>query len=174
MRISTVAALVFAVVAGGCATTPATIVTLGPFDRAQAAAMLEPGTNTIRGSALIRQQGGGVVTCAGRDIALVPATQYAQQRITALYGQAQQGYYPAWPARGVKFANEAPEYQQLTRATVCDAQGFFKFERVADGDFFVVTAVTWQARQYVVEGGALMQRVRVAGGEMREIVLTAR
>ncbi|KWT64450.1 MULTISPECIES: hypothetical protein [unclassified Variovorax] len=49
-------------------------------------------------------------------------------------------------------------------------QGFFTFDGLADGEFFVTTVVLWQVG-YAVEGGALMGRVAVAGGESKEITL---
>lgn len=147
----------------GCATQR--IVALpDTFDEVQAAAMLAPGKNTIKGSAVMRQRGGGVVTCAGLAVRLIPATQYAKQRMAQIYGSTN------FARQSVRFEPESPGYNAAIRSSVCNAQGFFSFESLSDGEFFITTVVAWQVG-YAVEGGALMARVAVAGGETKEITL---
>lgn len=148
----------------GCATQKVKVDV--PFDEKQAAALMQPGVNTIKGSALIRQRGGTVVTCAGSDVGLIPATAYARKRMEIIYGSGT--FAPVVPT----FDYTPPAYQQHVRKSTCNAQGFFTFDRVADGEFFVATSVQWEAG-YTMQGGALMQRVSVSGGELKEIVLTA-
>jgi hypothetical protein len=152
-----------AVAIAGCAAQKVSVDT--PFDAGQAADLMKPGVNTIKGSALIRQRAGTVVTCAGREVRLIPATGYAKRRMEMIYGSS------TYAASVPTFEYTHPGYLALTRSTTCNAQGFFAFDRVADGDFFVATSVTWEAG-YTTQGGALMHRVAVAGGEMKEIVLT--
>lgn len=153
----------------GCASMLTTTVPLkSSFDATAAMQMLAVGTNTIEGSALIRQQGGGVVTCAGEEVTLVPVTEYATERMMAIYGSDQRGY------RGsglLKFTPDDPAYYSASRTVLGDAQGNFLFDKVADGDFFVTTTVTWTAG-YARQGGVLMQRVKVTGGETKRIVLS--
>lgn len=165
MRILT--ALALAAVLSGCA-APQIIKSNLPFDKAQAETLLKPGKNTIKGSALIKQNMGTTVTCAGGDVELIPATKYAEDRITQIYGNATRGYRPA---RGYKTEGADPDYMRLVRKTVCNAQGFFTFTDVADGDFFVFTAVQWRTNPYILDGGNLMQRVSISGGKEVEIVL---
>ena len=69
------------------------------------------------------------------------------------------------------FTNDNPAFYQATKESTCDAQGFFKFDSIADGDFFVVTTVRWSPGGYTYEGGTLMRRVSLKGGETKEIVL---
>jgi hypothetical protein len=148
----------------GCMATAVKIT--APFDAAQAQTLLAPGKNTITGSALIKRQDGIAVTCAGAEVQLIPATAYATQRITAIYGNAERGR-----ARNrVEFDNNDPAYQSLIRKTTCNAQGFFTFREVADGEFFILTSVVWTVG-YNTQGGHLMQRVRVTGGQTQEVVL---
>lgn len=151
-----------------CATPPMDFHVQSPFNPAVAARMLADGTNTIKGSAVMRQRGGGVVTCAGGVVTLVPATDYAIERMSAIYG----GANIITRRHNRTFIPDPPEYDTMVKTTHCDAQGFFKFERLADGDFFVITVVAWQVQRYQVEGGALMRRVAVQGGRTAEIVLT--
>jgi hypothetical protein len=161
-----------------CVTMPVNEVEIREsFDRVAAAKALQPGPNTIAGSALVRQQGGGVVTCAGNTVFLIPATSYARTRMAHIYGSA------GWAANdsgrtavrhvsqgGLSFKNEPPDYLALNRQTTCNAQGFFRFESVADGEFFVMTVVTWTVAR-AAQGGALVNRVTVVGGQVLEVVL---
>lgn len=165
--------LAMTAVLAGCATPAAPTKTISSFNAEDAKRLLEKGNNTVRGSALARQQGGAVVTCAGGDVYLVPATAYATERVTALMGSPAGGYNPIFGGRKLVFENEPAEYRALLVKTVCDAQGFFRFTNVADGSFYVTTTVNWVV-QSIPQGGALTQRVAVAGGETKEIVLSPR
>lgn len=152
----------------GCATTkPVQLTTT--FNADEARRLTQPGVNIISGSALIRQNGGGVVTCAGLPILLIPYTNYAAERIRAIYGNTERGYNNIY--RQVKFIPEEPGYLQYTRQTVCDAQGKFVFPNVADGRFFLIGSITWQVGS-TAQGGSLMHAVTVNEGESRDVVLS--
>ena len=72
------------------------------------------------------------------------------------------------------FEETPNEYVTNQRRTVCDAQGFFQFEKLADGNFFVVSEIQWKSdpRSLFFEGGFMMRKVSVSGGELKEIVLS--
>lgn len=161
----------FCLVLTGCVTTKK--VTLAShFDPLLAKRMIEKGENSVRGSALIRQRGGGVVTCAGREVLLIPATDYARERMRAIYGSDIKGYNSVgFGSKRVEFDSTHPEFFQLTKKTIGDAQGFFLFSDIKDGSYFVVTSIVWQVSDYFYEGGSLMQYVNVAGGVTKNIVL---
>lgn len=160
------------IVLSGCATVapapepdlrPLVVIDV-PFDVEQAERSLLPGSNTIRGNAFMRQQGGGVVTCAGSEVVLVPATAYATARVRAVFGTSSVAQRPT------RFTPDYAVYEKLTRRTRCDAQGNFVFDGVADGDFYAITMVSWvvAGRQ---QGGALLQRVAVEGGRVASLVI---
>lgn len=151
----------------GCATTRPTVSIESPFDAAQARLLSQDGPNTIRGNGFLRQRGGGVVTCAGSEVVLVPATYYARERIAYLYGTGGINSRRLNPI----FVPDPPEYRTSTKKTRCDAQGNFTFDRVADGDFFVTTGVHWQAGG-TNQGGPIMSRARVSGGESINLVVS--
>ena len=138
------------------------------FDVEQAEALLKDGKNTISGNAFLRKAGGGVVTCAGSEVYLVPATQYAEDRINIIYGNTNSGL----SNKQVVFVPYVAEYRKLEKQTLCDSQGNFSFENTADGEFFVVTGVSWMADRYTPQGGSLMKKVKVSGGETKKIVVT--
>lgn len=145
------------------------------FNTEQAQQLMREGTNTIKGSALMRQVSGGVVTCAGQFVGLVPATTYAYERIRHLYGSDLSGTRNAFLAQNNPdpFESTDPNYTEMQKRTLCDAQGFFKFEKLADGEFFILSSVSWKANpnSMYFEGGWMMKRVAVKGGEVKEIVM---
>jgi hypothetical protein len=147
---------------------PPRITLNGHFDRAQAQRMLEPGTNSLRGSALIRQQGGGVVSCAGQTVTLLPVSDIAREWSGHLFGSTSGGYQNAYVVAAKNFTNT--EWSSLAKTALCDAQGNFRFERVADGEFYVFTSITWTVG-YRLQGGMLMKLVKLDGATMADLVL---
>jgi hypothetical protein len=120
---------------------------------------LEAGTNTVQGQAFLRQQGGGVVTCAGSEVLLLPATAYFREVFT----DVRRGLRPIINDPGTI-------HDHVTRRTVCDVAGHFEVNHLPDGGWFVMTAVTWivgGARQ----GGVLAQEFRVDHEETAHLVL---
>lgn len=158
----------------GCAMKPPREVKIStPFDAKEASIINKSGKNTISGSALLKRNDGQTVTCAGADVRLVPYTTYANTRMLEIYGGTNKGFQQAMPPgfNEVKFIPDDPNYHSMRNATQCNAQGFFSFKNVADGDYFVITSVVWTVG-YNQQGGALMKRVSVKGGEAVDIVLS--
>ena len=154
-------------IASGPALLPSYEIT-SPFDAAQAERQMEDGLNSIKGNAFMRQQGGGVVTCAGQTVRLVPATHYAKQRFFALFGTFEGGVNRE--RKNFRFVPDAPNYHTNTKTTKCDSQGNFTFEKIADGEFYVTTIVAWQAGN-APQGGGIMQKITVRGGQNQSIVM---
>lgn len=164
--------LLAVLVLAGCAQPvqqlgPRVVPIATPYDQAEATALLVPGTATIQGSAFLRQRGGGVVTCAGSVVRLIPATAYARARATALYGPTQSGI----AREALKFDPDPAAYETTLRTTKCDAQGKFSFENVAAGAFLVQTLVTWRVGA-AMQGGALMQTSITEPGKVSTVLLT--
>lgn len=138
------------------------------FNENQAQELMQPGTGTIKGNAFLRQAGGGVVTCAGSTVNLIPATDYAKERITMIYGSSDSGI-----ARTVefKFRDDQPGYFIHTKNTKCDSQGNFQFEDIAAGEFFVTTFVSWSVGR-IEQGGLLMHRYEIRPGQTATHVLS--
>ena len=173
MKPSVAGAFLASAVIAGCAVPqpapPAPHVITAPFDAAEARALMAPGVNQIKGNGFLRQQGGGVVTCAGEPVYLVPATAYAAERMRVIYGSEAGGL--GMEGRG-PFPPNVQEYLDPQRDTQCDAQGWFTFDQVADGRFFVITLVRWKVGNSP-QGGYLMRPVTVSGGQMKSLVVTA-
>ena len=152
----------------GCAPTVVSINS--EFNAQEAEWFLEEGNNTIKGSALLRQAGGGVITCAGNDVAIKPYTEYGSERITALYGNNVNGFKNI--IRRIKLEEAPQQYWKFGKGKPCNAQGFFEFNNLPDGTYFITTTIVWSITQHRKSGGSLMQKVEVSGGETKEIVLS--
>ena len=162
-----IAVFCLAIVITGCATNRVELW-LDPADTDSAKALLAPGTSTINGSALIRHDGGGVVTCAGNDVFLVPATPSATSEVRRIFGGetgiVRQG---GGTFTGGGTVVVAPE---PNRRAVCNAQGNFAFTDVRAGKWYLMTNVTWVFSD-VNQGGTLLGTTEVAEGKSAEIVL---
>lgn len=144
-----------------------------PFDENQAKAMLAPGENQVNGSALIRQSGGGIVTCAGNIVILMPVTAYARQWAKHVYGTEQDGYRPT-AGLGLEFEG-ANTFFKNVKSTNCDVEGRFSFLNIADGEFYVFTKINWTVQDQfgpVIQGGSIMKKIALSGGEKVETVLS--
>jgi hypothetical protein len=109
------------------------------FDLDEHRPYLEPGMNNIKGQAFLVQRGGGVVTCAGNAVALLPATKFFDEYLYLV----RRGLTPQtkWKAGA-------------TRHGYCDAQGNFSFTNLPDGKWYIFTEVRWQ----VPLGGSVRSR----------------
>lgn len=141
----------------GCATAPPVAVST-PYDPAAHAHYAAAGSGSIKGQGFLRQQGGGVVTCAGSQVMLFPATPYFREAIGILRS-----------GRGVLPLTYAA--QQLRKLATCDAQGNFQFGSVASGNWFVATEVKWTVG-YNPQGGALLAEISVSDHQETTILMS--
>ena len=153
------------------------------FDQAQARALLKPGTNQITGRINADLPNQSRVTCANREVSLVPATAYAREWARQFY-ETDSGRYGTLDAayrldsreKDLHFVG-AESFYATTRVTRCDQDGEFVFDQVGNGEFFVVAETRWLGRyhdyydfmystnQSQEEDGSVMERVRLTGGD---------
>jgi hypothetical protein len=118
------------------------------------------GSGAITGQGFLRQQGGGVVTCAGSPVFLVPATPYFREMLQFVRA----GKVPERPAGGLS---------RFAKQSQCDAQGNFAFNSLPSGVWLVMTQVSWVAGRYSYEqGGGLMREVTLQPGQAQQVLLT--
>ncbi|MBW6505352.1 MAG: hypothetical protein K0B00_01235 [Rhodobacteraceae bacterium] len=157
---------VFALVTG-CATTAEVAV---PFNAAEVAYINQSGAAKVTGQGFTRLSNGAVITCAGTKAELVPAGQYARERIAAIYGNAGGGTMSV--SQPIPSMTAPPEYATMRRTTVCDAAGNFEFAGVANGDYYVMTVVQFVRGQgFAPEGNRLVRLVRVADGKSVRVIM---
>lgn len=114
-----------------------------PVDEARLRAYRVAGPAIVSGQAFLRQRGGGVVTCAGARVRLLPS-----------------------PEADVGHDRRC----RACRETVCDAQGRFRFDGVPARAWILSTEVRWVVAGFT-EGGVLTEILAVKPGR-NEIVLT--
>jgi hypothetical protein len=131
------------------------------FDTEEHKPYTETGNNTIKGQAFLRQRGGGIVTCAGSDVMLVPATSFFREAINLFRA----GKKP--------LSNIDPTYSNMIKRSQGDAQGNFSFRNLPNGNWYVLPEVKWTVG-YNPQGGTLMKEVSVSNGETKQVLLTDR
>lgn len=153
----------------GCVPAPQKMMLYTTLDTKEAAIVNIKGDADIVGNAFMRQNGGAVVTCAGTEVSLIPATSYADERMLTIYGNTDKGYRSIY--RPISTVNNV-DYNKFQRKTTCDSQGKFHFAEVSFGTYYVVTGVKWLAGGENPQGGALMARIKVAPASKNEVVLS--
>ena len=140
--------------------------TLSTFDLDEVSWFNQQGFGAIIGNAFIRKQDGGIVSCAGQLVGLIPTGSYADERIDHLYQSLDSGYNNT--RNNIDKAD--PKYLETTLQTVCDVDGRFKFQSLPAGSYYVLPVVFWGDP---IQGGAnLMKRVSIIGDETKEITIS--
>jgi len=148
----------------GCNSAPAPT---RPFDAAEAAFIRKEGAATIDGHAFLRDRTGQGNTrnAAGEVVRLIPATAYARERFTQLYGASK-----FLPASNIPKYEADPDYVAYTRTTKAESSGRFTFDHVAPGTYFVTTQLTWKQKDaFLSEGGAMYEEVTITGRETQPV-----
>lgn len=159
------AALMFLTLLAACA--PIEVET--PFDAREVAFVQRPGTAVVEGQAFLRQRGGGVVTCAGAGVVLVPAGGYATEYFTKAFGRRAGGL--AGPLTGAP-SSVPPDFVTYALKGQCDAGGNFAFSRVPAGEYYLISQVTWTVGNNIIpEGGVIGRRISVAQGSRQRVLL---
>lgn len=166
MRSIVIAAALAALAALACgcqASRPAATVA---FSAEEAAFIRKPGTGVIVGHAFRTKPTGVVVNAAGEVVRLVPATAFARERFSTLYGKRKYVPHRDYP----RDDNPDPAYGDYTRTTKAEANGRFVFEKVAPGSYFVTTQVVWGDEDaFQREGGSVYDMVTLTGRETEPV-----
>lgn len=157
------------------------------------------GSNTIYGSAFIKGLKTSR-TCAGEIVKLIPKSAYSDERMNFYFGNLKRGYLDAagavkkkhgeWPAyskrspagkKGVLSGGDNLIYLDSIKESYCDQRGDFLFENIPDGEYFITSTVTWgpdlwengwRPGKSWIDGGRVMQHVKVADGIRQRAVLS--
>jgi len=149
------------------------------FDPQTVTWALTRGKGVIEGEAFLKTRGGDVKTCAGSEVSLIPDSPYARARMQLLYASEEKGLLAPRPSLA-QLRPADPDYARARFKATCDAQGHFKFMRLAAGRYYVVTDVIWSVptrdwgSRYSMEpqGGNLMLRVDVSEDDPQTVILT--
>ena len=140
-----------------------------PFDPKAAAFAMGKGTGEIDGQAFLRRDFGRLVTAAGERVFLIPATPYAVERFSRMFGGDRRSY----------FGNdvEAPPegYYDARRETKVDMRGRFTFPEVPAGRYIVATRVFWtEPKSFFTHGGAMYDTVDVKDNEVTTAIISGK
>ena len=133
------------------------------------------GENVILGSASLRTKAGNAIPCPSEEarVTLIPDSGYARERMEWLYGSQEGGFISARDGSKDDFPSRI--YEQSLRTATCDDQGNFAFGNLPDGTYFLTATVGWRKiatdGSVLWEGGGLMRRVQVSGGQRVQIKL---
>ena len=145
------------------------------FDRREVRWFESFGDNVIQGEARLSTKAGEIRTCGSESdtVTLVPVSKYGRERMIITFGNDESGFR----SRPSELAIADPLYLKTVKETGCDDAGRFLFENLPDGDYFIISSVTWTvytaSEKAPTQGGNLMKRVRVRGGEVAKVLLVA-
>lgn len=134
------------------------------FDPNQAEAINQSGFGGVYGQAFITRSDGSVAYAAGSEVYLIPTSTYADAHMAYLF-------------QGRKFNNTVeqpstePGYLAMTKRTKADADGRFSFSLLADGNYYLLTRITWKEGK-ADGGGDLMEFVSLSGGQTVQVFMT--
>ena len=128
-----------------------------PFQYSEHERYAKRGANGINGKAVLTEKGGGVATCAGSRVLLMPATSYFRE---IFWHMIVAGSEPTPPRE------THPDLKNMIRRTQCDGQGRFSFSEIPDGAWFLLTQVN------ATHGSMWIGETTLANGEILEALLT--
>jgi hypothetical protein len=155
-------AVVFAGAAVVAACAPQEQKIASTLTEAELAPYRKPGQTTVRGQAFLRQQGGGVVTCAGEAVQLAPLT-----------GTMRESLQVARACKRVVVSGPTQIGPRITRTSTCDAQGNFRFDSIPSGEWVLITKVRWLVGG-AQQGGELAKEISVPSKGTAETLLADR
>ena len=117
------------------AAAPSGIFIVTPFKAEEFAWSVKPGAARILG--LTAKD----ASCAGKAVALTPATAYSRERIRALYGSVDYAVLPMEAVRAKTIVNDNPAMRGYVRGARCDANGTFVFNKLPAGPYFIIAEV---------------------------------
>lgn len=143
------------------------------FDPAQVQWVAQPGDAEVTGTAFLVLADGARKSCAGFKVELLPVADYSSERIGLTYGNNQAGQI-LLEQNPPAFTPDDPGYHELLLRSQCDADGRFVFEQVPAGEYYVMVFVIWTetgSDKSSRQGGAVMQRIRVAPGARLNVAM---
>ncbi len=149
-----------------CQTTTPPYQTLSVYNPEEVLWSKLDGDSSVSGSAFIRQNGGGIVSCAGFGVDLIPQSSYADERLSYLYSNLTKGFNAT---RSIDDAD--PRYHADARSTTCGVDGKFKFTNLPNGVYYLTTKAVWKVGNSH-QGAYLFQKVDLTSGGHLEVVLT--
>ena len=122
------------------------------------------GPANLKGQAFARLPDGRLLTCAGSEVSLKPATGYNMEMEQGL--DAGKGFPANYNKRAYKYDHK----------TVCDGTGYFSFENLPARNWIVVTRIAWQEPSSFMfispddAGGTFVQEILLQTGDNKTVL----
>jgi hypothetical protein len=159
------ASISLALALSACAATPHVFTTTYTEETLPQAVNIE-GDNTVSGSAFLRQNGGGVVSCAGNPVVLKRRLSFPRSAYALEVNGLSRWVRDASDVdpRHTAFETQLREIESgMKRSSACDVDGKFEFANLAPGTYEVCTLVYWTVAD-AVQGGNLQGSVTIPSG----------
>lgn len=131
------------------------------FDESENKPYMQLGGNGVKGQAFLSQQGGNILSCAGGDVLIVPATSFFREMIS----HVRAGNMP------LILDKIPPSFRSIIKTTQCDAQGNFSAGELPSGKWFVWANVQWIGG-FGGQAGDLVREVTLSNNETLQVLLT--
>ena len=149
-----------------------------PINESSLAWVLEPGNTKINGNSFISDNlaiNPGLHTCAGYEVNLIPVNEYFEEILGLFFNNFENAFWD----RNTQFYDwdVVDEEAKYTQQTTCDSQGNFEFSDLAKGDYYIVTAVSYEGGPFrtlppTMKGGWLLKKVYVDGVKDQKVVIS--
>lgn len=140
------------------------------FDPEEVKWIQTQGNSSISGTAFLQLDKGEKKGCASFGVELLPVAKYANERIFKIYGNNLSGQI-LLKNKIPKFTPDHPQYHELVRKTVCDEKNAFTFNDLPAGDYYVIAFIIWKDEKGQEDGGVVMKKLSLGGGENKTIDL---
>lgn len=134
------------------------------FPNAEYELLATEGTGVVQGQAFLRQNGGGVVTCAGQEVNLTPVTKYTEQSYSVYLSGEGRYQKPI-------LSHHDPRFYRYIKSTTGDVNGEFEFTDLPAGDYYIQAVVEWKVGSST-QGGILMTKVTVNDGIVSKVLMS--
>ena len=137
-----------------------------PFRLEDLSFVKQPGKATVSGTAVLKLGDDTLKGCAGFNVELLPVAAYSSERILKTYGNTREGQI-LLEQNPPKFTPDVKAYHEMLLKSTCDAQGQFRFEKVPQGEYFIMAFIMWDDTSGSPRkaGGAVMKRIRVGADD---------
>lgn len=129
-----------------------------PFDPAAYTAWQVPGTASVTGKAAVQSKLGGLVSCAGYSVFLMPKSPYFDETAAIIK------------------SGRLPDVSSLAgpdspvRSTRCDGDGNFRFEKLPAAQWYVFTGIHWSSGP-ASQGRDLVEPVTTTEGQTTTVLM---
>lgn len=154
------------VLLSGCAAPPRTLPSPRmAFPEAEYLRLKTVGTSVVKGQAFLKTRAGDVKTAAGNAVFLNPVTSYSL------------AWYQVVIVQGLPMDPPDSRLSSYMRTQIADGSGRFIFKNVPSGEYFITTAVTWEAATgyqgaLTTQGGVITKRIKVGENEELDEIVT--